>query len=148
MRINTICPDHISSNGGPSYACQALLESMNAAGLDVSLHCVSGENSVYKPFHRLSIPLWAKPLGYKLLSDDFLRKYTEWRYLRSIKEQDIAYLWPGTSIDIFRAVKSSGHILLAENVNTHQATSKNILDTEYHRLGLIPDHGIEEKKYC
>lgn len=145
MRINTICPDHISSLGGPSYACQALLEAMNAAGLDVRLYCVSSENSVHKPFHRLSIPLWAKPLGYKLFSDNFLKKYTEWRYLRSFKDQDIAYLWPGTSIDTYRVIKSSGHILLTENVNTHQATSKEILDKEYHRLGLIPDHGIEEK---
>ncbi len=144
MRINTICPDHISSMGGPSYACQALLDAMYVAGFDVSLHCVSSENSVHKPFYRLSIPLWAKPLGYRLFSDSFLKKYTEWRYLRSFKDQDIAYLWPGTSIDTYRAVKSTGHILLTENVNTHQATSKDILDKEYHRLGLIPSHGIEE----
>lgn len=145
MRINTICPDHISSLGGPSYACQALLEAMNAAGLDVSLYCVSCENSVHKPFYQLSLPLWAKPFGYKLFSDNFLKKYTEWRYLCSLKDQDIAYLWPDTSIDTYRAVKSSGYILLTENVNTHQATSKKILDKEYHRLGLIPNHGIEEK---
>ena len=118
---------------------------MNTAGIDVSLHCVSSENSVHKPFHKLSIPLWAKPLGYKLLSDNFLKKYTEWRYLRSLKKQDIAYVWPGTSIDTYKTVKSSGHILLTESVNTHQATSKEILDTEYRRLGLIPSHGIEAK---
>jgi len=145
MRINTICPTHISDLGGPSYACQAILEAMSATGFDVSLYCVSSETSVHKPFHRLSIPLWAKRLGYKLFSDEFLRRYTEWRYLRSFKEQDVAYLWPGTSINTYRLLKSSGHILLTENVNTHQATSKEILDEEYHRLGLIPDHGIEEK---
>lgn len=145
MRINTLCPTHISDRGGPSYACQALLGAMNTAGLDVSLHCVSSEDNVQKPFFRPTIPLWAKPLGYRLFSEDSLRKYTEWRYLQSYKNQDLAYLWPGTSIDTYRAIKSRGGVLITENVNTHQATSKQILDTEYHRLGLIPNHGIDEK---
>lgn len=145
MRINTLCPDHISDTGGPSYACQAILQAMNETGFDVSLHCVSSENNVHKPYHRLSIPLWAKPLGYRLFSDDFLKKYTEWRYLRSLKNQDVAYLWPGTSIDTYSSIKSAGNILVTENVNTHQATSKKILDAEYKQLGLAPAHGMDEK---
>ena len=146
MRLNTISPDYISSDGGPSYACQSLLEGMSAAGLDVSLYGVSCENVGYKPFFRLSMPLWAKPIGYKLFSEDTWKKYTEWRYLRSLQDGDLAYLWPGTSIDTYRAIKSSGHVLLTENVNTHQATCKKILDAEYQRLGLIPDHGIGERR--
>lgn len=145
MRINTILPGYISSLGGPSYVCQSLLEAMSVAGIDVSLHCVSGDNSIHKPFHRFSMPLWAKPLGYKLFSQDMWAKYTEWRYLRSFKDQDIAYIWNFTSIETYRAIKSAGHIILTENVNTHQATSKEILDAEYRRLGLMPEHGIDEK---
>jgi glycosyltransferase involved in cell wall biosynthesis len=144
MRINTLCPDHISNTGGPSYACQAILDAMNQAGFDAPLYCISSENNVHRPFHRLSIPLWAKPLGYRLFSDDFLKKYTQWRYLRSFKNQDIAYLWPGTSLDTYRALKSAGHFLVTENVNTHQATGKRIMDAEYRRLGLIPSHGIDD----
>ncbi len=145
MRINTILPGYISGLGGPSYVCHHLLESMSAAGLDVSLHCVSGDTSVHKSFHRYSMPLWAKPLGYKLFSQNTWAKYTEWRYLRSFKDQDIAYIWNFTSIDTYKTIKSAGHIILTENMNTHQATSKEILDAEYHRLGLIPQHGIDEK---
>ncbi len=110
----------------------------------MSLSCVSIKNNMYKPFFRLTVPLWAKPLGYRLFSGDTLKKYTEWRYLRSYQDSDIAYLWPGTPIDIYRAIKSRGGILITENVNTHQATSKQILDTEYQRLGLMPDHSINE----
>ncbi len=145
MRINTICPDYISSLGGPSYACQALLGAMNAAGIDVSLYCVSSANSVHRSFYRLSIPLWAKPVGYRLFTEECLRRYTERRYLSSLESQDLAYVWPGTSLETYRAIKSSGHILITENVNTHQATSKEILDEEWHRLGLTPGHGINEK---
>lgn len=145
MRINTILPGYISGYGGPSYVCHHLLEAMKAAGLDVSLYCVTGDNSAYKPFHHFAMPLWAKPLGYKLLSTETWAKYAEWRYLRSLKDQDLAYIWNSTSIDTYKAVHSAGHTILTENINTHQATSKEILDAEYHRLGLVPNHGIDEK---
>jgi len=145
MRINTIVPGYISNYGGPSYVCSHLLEAMSAAGLDVNLHCVSGDIGAHMPFHRYSMPLWMKPLGYKLFSQDTLAKYTEWRYLRSFKDQDLAYIWNFTSIATYKTIKAAGHFILTENMNTHQATSKDILDAEYRRLGLIPDHGIDEK---
>jgi glycosyltransferase involved in cell wall biosynthesis len=145
MRINTIFPGYISQYGGPSYVCNHILEAMSAAGIDVSLYCITGDNSTHKPFHRLSMPLWAKPIGYKILSADTWAKHTEWRYLRSLKEQDIAYVWNSASLDTYKAVKSAGHVILTENVNTHRATSKQILDAEYLRLGLIPTHGIDEE---
>ncbi|MBI5891285.1 MAG: glycosyltransferase family 4 protein [Nitrosomonadales bacterium] len=145
MRINTIVPGYISGFGGPGYVCHQLLEAMNAAGVDVSLHCVTGDNNLHSAFDRFSMPLWAKPIGYKLFSQDTWAKFTEWRYLRSFEGGDIAYIWSSTRINTYRAVRSAGHVMLTENVNTHQATSKRILDAEYHRLGLIPNHGIDEK---
>lgn len=145
MRINTICPINISSLGGPGYACNLLLEAMAASGCEVNLFSVSSDHSAHKPFHRLSIPLWAKPLGYRMFSEETWGKYTEWRYRRSFKKQDIAYIWNFTSIETYRAIKSVGHIILVENVNSHQATSKKILGEEYRRLGLKPAHGIDEK---
>jgi glycosyltransferase involved in cell wall biosynthesis len=144
MRINTILPDYLSKYGGPTFVCHYLLEAMRIAGLDVSLFCITGEKSIHKPYHRLSMPHWAQPVGYRLFSDDAWARYTEWRYLRSLQDQDIAYLWTKTSTDTYKKVRSAGHIILTENVNTHQATSKAILDSEYRRLGLIPSHGIDE----
>ena len=145
MRINAILPDYLSSFGGPSFVCNYLLEAMSAAGTDVSLYAISGDDSIYESYQRLSMPRWAKPVGFKLINDETWIKYTEWRYLRSLRNLDVAYLWTKTSIETYRAVKTKGHIILLENVNTHQATSKAILDTEYRRLGLEPSHGIDEK---
>lgn len=145
MKINTIFPGYISSLGGPGYACNNLLEGISTAGIDTNLYCVTGDNSTIHPFHRHSMPLWAKPFGYKLLSENTWGKYTEWRYLRSLKEQDIAYIWNNTSMDTYKAVKAAGNIILTECVNTHRANSKVILDAEYRRLGLTPDHGINKK---
>ena len=148
MLINTIYATHFDKSG-VCYACQSILESMQSADTDVRLFCVSANRDVHlMPYHRLSLPLWAKPLGYKLIPVDLWEKYTEWRYQRSFKGQQIAYLWPLTSIDTYRFAKFEGHILLTENINTHQATSKKILDAEYTRLGLKPVHGIDEKRIC
>ena len=145
MRINTILPGYISSIGGPSYVCHHLLDAMSAVDIDVSLHCVTGDKSMHKPFHQYAMPLWVKPLGYKLFSPDTWARYTERHYLHSLKDQDLAYIWNSTSIDTYKTVKAAGHIILTENINTHRATSKEILDAEYYRLGLTPDHGIDEK---
>ena len=148
MLINTVYATHISKSG-VCYACQSILESMQAVDIDVRLFCVSADSDVHiRPFHRFSLPLWAKPLGYKLIPVGLWERYTEWRYQRSFNGQQIAYLWPSTSIDTFRFAKSNGHILLTESINTHQATGKQILDAEYSRLGLMPMHGIDEKGIC
>ena len=144
MLINTIYPIYITK-GSAGYACQSILESMQNEDVDVRLYCVSAANEVCRPFHRLALPLWAKPLGYKLISADTWKRYAEWRYQRSFKDKEIAYIWPSTSLDTYRIVKSAGHTLLTESINTHQATSKQILDAEYQRLGLKPSHGIDEK---
>ncbi len=145
MLINTIFATHLYKSG-VCYACQSILETMQSTDTDVRLFCVSANKDVrLSSFHRLSLPRWAKPLGYKLVPDDFWKKYTEWRYQQSFKGQQIAYLWPGTSIDTYRFAKAEGHILLTENINTHQTTGKSILDDEYSRLDLAPVHGIEEK---
>ena len=143
MRINTLFPTYIVSFGNPCV-CQSFVQAMYDAGIEVSLYCVSGDNCVRKPFHRFSMPLWAKPLGYKLFSADTWKKYTEWRYLNSFKDQDLAYIWPGTSVDIYKTIKSAGHMIFTESINTHQAIAKKILDAEFYRLGLKPDHGIDE----
>jgi glycosyltransferase involved in cell wall biosynthesis len=145
MRINAILPDYLSSFGGPSFVCHYLLEAMSTVGLDVSLYSISGDKSIYSSYQRLSMPHWAQPVGFKLVSDDAWIKYTEWRYLRSLRNQDVAYIWTKTSIETYKTAKSKGNIILIENVNTHQATSKAILDAEFLRLGLEPNHGIDEK---
>jgi glycosyltransferase involved in cell wall biosynthesis len=145
MLINTIYATHIAKVG-VGYACQSILESMQTTDIDVRLYCVSADNDVsIKPFHRFSLPLWAKRPGYKLITPGSWVKFTEWRYQHSFKGRQIAYLWPSTSIQTYKFAKSAGHILLTENINTHQATSKQILDAEYSRLGLKPDHGIREE---
>ncbi len=75
----------------------------------------------------------------------------ERRFLRDIKDFDVAYLWPGISSETFRRAKQSGRTIFMERINCYPGTAKRILDDAYKRLGLHPQHpitsdGIEREK--
>lgn len=97
------------------------------------------------PRHRVTLPGWAHAVGYRTISERMLAAVTEWRFLSALSRRDVAYIWPGTQLTTFQRAKSKGCIVVAENINTHQLTSKRILDQEYKRLGMAPTHGIGEQ---
>jgi glycosyltransferase involved in cell wall biosynthesis len=56
----------------------------------------------------------------------------------------IAYLWPGTSLSLPKSLRESGATIVAEMTNCHMGTAREILDTEYKRIGLPSAHGISQ----
>jgi glycosyltransferase involved in cell wall biosynthesis len=84
------------------------------------------------------------PLLKRLLTENQLRKIAEFRFFTSIKRDDIAYLWPEASLDLYKKLKSRGCIIVSERINTLRRNSKDILDREYKSLGLPVSHGISE----
>lgn len=134
-----------AATSGASYACQQLLLAMARTGLPASLYCVAADRAVESSLHRVTLPSWAHGLGYRLCSPNFLVAATERRFLSSLSGKEVAYIWPATSLSTFRKAKEKGCVVVAENINTHQATSKRILDAEYRRLGIAPSHGITDE---
>ncbi len=136
-----------ASVSGAGFACQKILNSIEAApgSAHVSLYCVAVDRRVQPSIHRPTLPVWCQALGYRCFSEAFLARVTEYRYLRSLSRDTVAYIWPGTEVATFQRAKGNGCIVLAESINTHQATSKRILDAEYRRLGMVPSHGITDE---
>lgn len=66
----------------------------------------------------------------------------EKRFLKDIKDFDVAYLWPGISSDTAKSVNKYNKPIFFERVNSCQSESKRILDDAYSRLGLEPQHTI------
>lgn len=66
----------------------------------------------------------------------------EKRFLKDIKDFDVAYLWPGISFDTVKGVNKQNKPIFLERVNSHQIEAKRILDDAYSRLGLEPQHSI------
>lgn len=144
QRIYAVYPVYAATSGA-SYACQRILEAMDLSGVAMALYCVAADKHMNRHYHRLTLPGWARSIGYRLLSNDFLVKLTEWRYLSSLTRDEVAYIWPGTQLATFQKAKLKGCVVVAENINTHQSASRRILDQEYKRLGLVPTHGISEQ---
>ncbi|MCY7384723.1 MAG: glycosyltransferase family 4 protein [Microcoleus sp. CAN_BIN18] len=70
----------------------------------------------------------------------------EKRFLKDIKKFDVAYLWPGTSVDTVKSVHNHSKPIFLERVNSYQKQAKSILDDAYSRLGLEPQHLITSEK--
>lgn len=75
------------------------------------------------------------------------RKRNEQNLLRAIQRQGkgaLVWLWPGASIELQRALKIAGAVIIREMINTHSGTSRRILDDEYLRLRLAITHDANE----
>jgi glycosyltransferase involved in cell wall biosynthesis len=144
-KIAALYPIFLKS-AGVGYACHSILDSFEKNGRLVTLHCVAADRSSRRQYSRLAFPPWANSIGFRLFSDEHLTKFVQWRYALSLRDGMVSYIWPGVSTQIFEQARSAGCIVVTENINTHQAASKAILDSEYRRLGLIPHHGIDEER--
>lgn len=127
---------------GIAYAALSIHEAMHMKQLDVLLMGIASGRDLNKPFYRNAIPHWAKPLAYKCLKEATIKRISERRFVQAVKSNAVVYLWPGTSLETFKTLKSRGHLIVVETVNTLLASSKQILDRECRRLNVRSTHGI------
>ncbi|HYN54067.1 MAG TPA: glycosyltransferase [Methylotenera sp.] len=127
---------------GIAYAALSIIEAMQTENTKVSLMGITSGADLSKSFYRNAFPVWSKSIAYRILSEPQIQKISEFLFSRSINAPDIAYLWPATSLNLYQNLHRRKHKIIMESVNTHQMTSKPILDKEYARLGLQPLHGI------
>lgn len=120
----------------------SIIEAMQSKDTEVSIMGIASGADLNKSFYRNAFPSWAKSIAYRLLTEEQIKKFAEFRFSNSLKESDIVYLWPATSLALYEKLHARGHKLVYESVNTHWETSKPILDAEYARLGLRASHGI------
>jgi glycosyltransferase involved in cell wall biosynthesis len=149
MRINTIFPGYPRAFGGLANGCQCIVQAMHESGVDVSLSCETVDDAIRQPFHRLVLPPWSKSIGFRLFSPSQLLRFTERKFKSEFGRNqrhgnEIAYIWPGPSLELFEWLRDHGYLIVTEAINTHQSFSKVILDAEYSRLRMVPAHTITE----
>ncbi|MEG4810736.1 glycosyltransferase family 4 protein [Microcoleus sp. F8-D3] len=91
-----------------------------------------------------AIPSFLTQLYYR--SPSLPRIKAEKRFLKDIKNFDVAYLWPGISLDTVKNVNKQSKPIFWERVNNCQREAKSILDDAYSRLELQPQHDITPEK--
>ncbi len=104
-----------------------------------------GDGTFLPPIYRDAFdPRIAWPLARRLFSVGRINALSERIFLSGLRKGDVAYLWPGASLGLYRAAKDRGCAVVGERINTLLGTSRDILDAEFRALGISPSHGITE----
>jgi glycosyltransferase involved in cell wall biosynthesis len=141
MKISAFYPNYFRVKG-IAYAALSVIGAMQSKNVQISLMGIASAKEVAQPFYKNAFPHWLKSIAYRCLPDRLLIAIAESRFTMSLATSDIVYIWPPISLVLHKKLRNCGYKVLLEFVNSHQATSKAILDAEYKRLGLIPNHGI------
>ncbi len=97
------------------------------------------------PVYRDAIPgglVWSAAT--RILDAARIGAIADWRYSSSLRQGDVAYLWPGAPLPMYREARARGCIVVTERINTLVHTSHRILAEEHRALGLPPPRGFTE----
>ncbi len=108
--------------------------------------CVGVKAALRRAYHRVPLGALATRVAYSLPGGEAkLRRRLERAYLAAIEPGDVAYLWPGTSVELYRALREREAILVTEMVNSAAWNCQRVLDAAYRRWGLEPAHRIDDR---
>jgi glycosyltransferase involved in cell wall biosynthesis len=122
---------------GHIQTCINILKGMVNNGADVHLDLprsrvdmgdIPYTASTIRPIDRFVVP----PL------EPYLKLSAERRFLARLRDGDIAWLWPGVSLETFYRVKQRGNPILMEGINTRIASANRIIARAYEMEGLPP----------
>lgn len=135
-------------NRGTTHTCYSLLKAMQDETLPIEYWSSQFAACLKDDFLRPGMPwmlfraLGALRLAGRQAVETWARRRLEHRYLRSLRNGDIAYLWPAVPVELYQAIKERGIPLVGERINCHRKTLVRILNEAYEKLGWRPDHGI------
>jgi glycosyltransferase involved in cell wall biosynthesis len=144
-KIISYRPSHIKKFG-IGYAMTRLTLAMNNDFFEADVFSITsefkGENSHVKCF----LSNLAFRLLSKIFSEQSLIDYVHRQFLKKASGYDVAYLWPGAPLVLFKKLKQQGKVIIVDAVNSHERSAKDILDKEAKSLGDIVVHSITEAK--
>lgn len=139
LKLSALFPIH-SRNRGISDVFFSVCKEWKGPELKARMVVPSCDPECRGPNVVEAIPSLVKKLYY--LSPSLPIVKTEKRFLQDFKDFDIAYLWPGISLDFVKRVNKQNKPIVLEAVNSYQGAAKIILDDAYSGLGLEPQHNI------
>lgn len=141
MKIKAFYPNYFFDVAITGAAFR-IIKGMQSAGNDITLMGIASEKSFKENFYTDVIPRWVKRAVLKLVPNNLIDKFAHFMFVRTLKDADYAYLWPGVDLATYRAIKNKGYKIIHECVNTHEANSVSILDKAYAQLKLPATHGM------
>ena len=144
-KIISYRPSHIKKFG-IGYAMTRLTIAMNDDFFEADVFSITSEFSGESPHVKSFISNFSYRFLSKVFSEKLILKYAHSRFLKKASNYDIAYLWPGSPISLFKKLKQQNKLIVVDAVNSHERTAKDILDKESQRLGGLEVHSITEAK--
>jgi glycosyltransferase involved in cell wall biosynthesis len=145
VKISAYYPNYFL-DAGIAGAAYHLLKGMQSPGNQIQLMGIASIPAFNDDFYKNVIPHWAKSIVYKALPYNNILNIAETSFCKTLKQNDIAYLWPGISLTTYQDLKDRGCKIIYEGVNTHEVHSKAILDKAYTQLNLPLTHGVTAEK--
>lgn len=142
-RLKFFYPNYFS-NKLIAYVCLSLAEHMKSVNFKPTVMGVASYKDARVAFYKDAIPPFLKNIAYRLFNNSTLSNFAEYRFNKSVDKGDIVYLWPGSSVTLFENIKKKGCIVVRENINTHIAYAKKLLDAEHELLNIKPNNIISE----
>ena len=133
------------SNKLIAYVCLSLAENMRSKIFEVSAMGIASTKDARLSFYKDAIPPFFSRIAYRIFSNERLRRFAEYRFKITTSKGDIVYLWPGSSVALFKDLKNKGCVIVRENINTHTGYAKKLLDAEYRLLGFKEYKNISNK---
>jgi len=129
---------------GIGYAATALTLGMNSKTVSCDIFSIQSEYSKESPHIKEAFSKGLYKFLAKICSSEILSKIADSIFLKRMQHYDVAYLWPGCSIDVYRRLKQKQKKIVIESVNCHQQVAKDILDKESILLGGLSTHNITD----
>ncbi len=145
MRISAYYPNFFH-DAGIAGAAYHIVKGMQSSDNQIQLMGLGSIPAFNETFYRNAIPRWTESFIYKVLPYKNILNMAEAAYCRTLKQNDIAYLWPGVTLATYNRLKDRGCKIIYEGVNTHEAYSKVILDKAYKQLNLPFTHDVNAEK--
>ena len=128
-----------------AYSCLAICETLGDHTLSVEAWFPASHKSIRKPFLRNAWHHLTMPIVFRLPEPKrLLREAVQRAFLRALLPGDIAYIWPGISLETYQCIKERGNIIVSQRTNCHMRLAKRLLDAEYERIGWPGSCGISE----
>lgn len=131
---------------GPGYSCASILATFAGAGVRTLFLLPRARLPVPAGVERREALRWPVrrfpwPVAERFATAAMAREFL--RVAREVNTQPkIAYFWPDVPVQVVRLARAEGFVTVREMINSFRGSAKRVLDAEYRRIGLEPQHGI------
>jgi glycosyltransferase involved in cell wall biosynthesis len=131
---------------GPGYSCASILSAFPDAGARTVLVLPRARQPLPVGVESREALRWpVRALPWRIAERYATKAMT--REFRGVARAvdggaKVAYFWPDVPVDVVRLARAEGFVTVREMINSYRGSAKRVLDAEYRRIGLEPQHGI------